>query len=852
METRACFLFPFLAVRPVVTRARGRAFALVVVFLLYISLSPPLVVSTLAREGLFTSQAPTSVDASPSPSPTAAPSSSPSAAPASDRELILVKFKGGATSAAIDAAIASLGGDSVRDLPQIRTRVIAVPASERASTHAAKYAKHASVERAAPAVQLEAAGAPNDPGYAQQWALPKIAWDAAYSTVPIVSTAAIAVLDTGIDSSHPDLLGRVLVGRSFVGGVPTVDPNGHGTAVAGIAAAKVNNLIGMAGVAYNDAPLLPVQVLHSDGTGYDSDVVAGVLWAADNGANVILMGFSSRDFSAALQDAVNYAWSKGTVLVAATGNNATSAATYPAGMANVIGVAATDRNDVVTATSNTGSAAVAAPGVDIYATRPGATYANLTGTSASAAETAGLAALLIASGKSNSAASAQIRGATDPVAGRSFGRINVLKALTTVAPPQPTPAPTPTPTPGPTPTYIPAPNPSLKLDQCANGPPSTPDPCTADTAWVTGNLGTGNSHYFEGDSVPYRISFANLSTTGTHTVTFQWDTTKSGKHAIDYVTTFNRTVTTADPCAGVTGCGSPTVFPIPPDPNFAAACPTCTQVSGNFTIYNGVITAVSAYTLTGTYSGDSSTSITVTFAATTTTPVLAWGGHIASQQDWGAGNSAVNITGSPYHMRVLAFSDGNVGNEDRSLSANAVAVKRNVVVTKNTFGGNGTFSFTLTGPGGVTMSATISTTGTTLTGSGTATFSGLAPGTYTVTEAANADFVPVGLTTCTAVVTGAGSTPCSPSFLNNARGSVVVTKNTTGGNGTFTFTLTGPGVTMSATISTTGTTLTGSGTATFSGLAPGTYTVTEAANADFVPVGSTTCTAVVTGAGSTP
>src|SRR5438309_1091052 len=150
------------------------------------------------------------------------------------------------------------------------------------------------------------------------------------------------------------------------------------------------------------------------------------------------------------------------------------------------------------------------------------------------------------------------------------------------------------------------------------------------------------------------------------------------------------------------------------------------------------------------------------------------------------------------------------------------------------------------------MSATISTTGTTLTGSGTATFSGLAPGTYTVTEAANADFVPVGLTTCTAVVTGAGSTPCTPSFVNNARGSVVVTKNTTGGNGTFSFTLTGPGVTMSATISTTGTTIAGSGTAIFTGLAPGTYTVTEAANPDFVPVGLTTCTAVVTGMGSTP
>src|SRR5256712_12518683 len=375
MEARACLLFPYLAVRPLVTRARGRAFALVVIFLLYISLSPPPLVSTLAREGLFTSLAPPSVDASASPSPTAAPTSSPSAAPtssptaapSSDRELILVKFKGGATSAAIDAAIASLGGDSVRDLPQIRTRVIAVPASERAPIHAAKYTKHASVERAAPAVQLEVAGAPNDPGYAQQWALPKIAWDTAYSTVPIVGTAMIAVLDTGIDALHPDLAGRVLPGKSFIlGGVPTVDPNGHGTALSGIAAAKVNNLVGIAGVAYNDAPLAPVQVLRSDGTGLDSDVVAGVLWAADNGAKVILMGFSSPDFSASLQDAVNYAWSKGAVLVAATGNKGSTAPSYPAGIANVIGVAATDQNDSAAANSNTGSATVTPPASAVY------------------------------------------------------------------------------------------------------------------------------------------------------------------------------------------------------------------------------------------------------------------------------------------------------------------------------------------------------------------------------------------------------------------------------------------------------------------------------------------------------
>src|SRR5439155_1461563 len=133
-----------------------------------------------------------------------------------------------------------------------------------------------------------------------------------------------------------------------------------------------------------------------------------------------------------------------------------SAPTYPAGMANVIGVAATDQTDAVAPASNTGSASVAAPGVGVYATQPGGGYASLTGSSASAAETAGLAALLVASGKNNTDASSQIRGAADPVSGQTIGRINVYSALTTVAAPQPTPTPAPTPTPGPSPTYRPA------------------------------------------------------------------------------------------------------------------------------------------------------------------------------------------------------------------------------------------------------------------------------------------------------------------------------------------------------------------------------------------------------------
>src|SRR5947209_11633499 len=218
-------------------------------------------------------------------------------------------------------------------------------------------------------------------------------------------------------------------GVSEIGGDPNTDVNGHGTEMAGIAAAAVNNATGMAGVDYANASIAPVQVLGSDGTGLDSDVVAGVLWAADNGANVVEMAFSTPTYSAALADAVSYAEGKGVVVVAATGNDGSSAATYPAGLPGVIGVASTDQNDNLASGSNTGSAAVAAPGVGIYATQSGGGYGTVTGTSPASAEVAGLAGLLLANGSSAGQVASQIKSATDPVSGQSFGRIDVAKAL---------------------------------------------------------------------------------------------------------------------------------------------------------------------------------------------------------------------------------------------------------------------------------------------------------------------------------------------------------------------------------------------------------------------------------------
>src|SRR5205814_4553362 len=129
--------------------------------------------------------------------------------------------------------------------------------------------------------------------------------------------------------------GRVAPGWSaFAGSDPATDPNGHGTALAGIAAAVTDNSAGIAGVDYAGGSVMPVQVLGADGTGQDADIIGGITWAADNGAKVILMGFSNPGFSQSLQDAVNYAWGKGAVVVAATGNAASTSPTYPAGDAN--------------------------------------------------------------------------------------------------------------------------------------------------------------------------------------------------------------------------------------------------------------------------------------------------------------------------------------------------------------------------------------------------------------------------------------------------------------------------------------------------------------------------------------
>jgi hypothetical protein len=249
-------------------------------------------------------------------------------------------------------------------------------------------------------------------------------------------------------------------------------------------------------------------------------------------------------------------------------------------------------------------------------------------------------------------------------------------------------------------------NPSANLDQCANGAIMTPVPC-AGTGWQNGNTNANNSHWYEGDSIAYRMKFSSLAPGSTHTVTIEWDTTKSGDHALDYLTSYNRSEKVGnDPCSDVVGCGSPTTFAIPADSHInLPASPDDGRWNQVFTMFNGTITSVTpTYTLTGTYSSDSSTGLTITFTAASATPVMAWGAHIGTRKDWGATYSALAITGSPYHMRLLML-DGAGGNQDRSTASSAVVFPAILTITKTVFDRNGLnligptpFNFTTTSP----------------------------------------------------------------------------------------------------------------------------------------------------------
>ncbi|WP_336787322.1 S8 family peptidase [Paenibacillus sp. MMO-177] len=237
---------------------------------------------------------------------------------------------------------------------------------------------------------------PNDALYAQyQWNLPSIETEKGWGLSKGNDQVIVATMDTGVQADHPDLKGRLMEGTNIVD--PKAAPNddvGHGTHVAGIIGATVNNGEGVAGISWYNK-IMPVKVLDSTGAGSTYSVAQGIIWATDHGAKVINMSLGNYAQAEFLHDAIKYAYDHDVVLVAASGNDNTDRPGYPAAYPEVFAVAATDASKNKASFSNYGDYIdVAAPGDSIASTYPGSQYAALSGTSMASPHVAALAGLI--------------------------------------------------------------------------------------------------------------------------------------------------------------------------------------------------------------------------------------------------------------------------------------------------------------------------------------------------------------------------------------------------------------------------------------------------------------------------
>lgn len=394
---------------------------------------------------------------------------------------ILVKFNTGTPEREQADIHRRNGGRHKETIRGIDVKVIGVPAG-REQEHVDRYKRTSKVEFAELNGVVTNANDPDDPydnttsyasskhGNVMQWGWNKIqayqAWD--QTTGSSTSPVKVAVVDTGIDNSHPDLPTVDAANqKDFVNGDNNAeDDRGHGTHVAGTIGAKTNNTTGVSGTNWN-VSLLAAKALNSSGSGSVSTVSNGITWSADQGAKAINLSLGGDSSSTTLESAVNYAWNKGAVLACSAGNSGSSTQSYPAAYTNCIAVAATDENDQKASFSNYGSSwvDVAAPGVKILSTMPDTTvtmngsgyyttYDSLNGTSMAAPHVAGLAGLVSAKGTCDGTGSAlagcvrnEIESKVDSISGTgtywSKGRINAYNSVggssTTQPPPDATP-----------------------------------------------------------------------------------------------------------------------------------------------------------------------------------------------------------------------------------------------------------------------------------------------------------------------------------------------------------------------------------------------------------------------------
>ena len=351
----------------------------------------------------------------------------------------LVKFNPNVSDQTIDTLNSTHGVSTIYTSPYAGFRRLSTPEGKTVADMVEIYQADSNVEYAEANYIAYAMKAPNDELYPLQWHLYNTSFgginvEAAW-TISTGSGAIVAILDTGIAyedysgyQQAPDLTGTFFVaGYDFVNNDehPNDDSkSGHGTHIAGTVAQSTHNGIGTAGIAYN-AYLMPVKVLDNWGAGTYADIAEGIIWATDNGAHVINLGFGGSEPSMALEEAIAYSYNRGVTLIAAAGNDGIGGVDYPAAYDDyVIAVGATRYDETLTNYSNFGlNLDLVAPGGDLDIDQNGDDYQDgilqqtykidgldtinwgysfMEGTSMAAAHVSGVAALLIANGNTTS------------------------------------------------------------------------------------------------------------------------------------------------------------------------------------------------------------------------------------------------------------------------------------------------------------------------------------------------------------------------------------------------------------------------------------------------------------------
>ena len=308
----------------------------------------------------------------------------------------IVVFKSGVSEEAKEDLVKKAGGVKIKDLSLIDGKAVFLPPKAEAAL-----ARQAGILRIDDDVIVEALvkggiaakPAPTQPSEVLPWGVNRIDADLVWG-ITTGDPIKVAIVDTGIDVKHPDLIDNLKGGVSTVGYTTSYnDDNGHGTHVAGIAAA-IDNTIGVIGVG-PQIDLYAIKVLDRRGSGYLSDVIEGLDWAIQNGMQAVNMSLGASSDVQSFHDAVIRVNQAGITQVAAAGNTG-GAVIYPAAYPEVIAVSATDNTDTVASWSSRGlEVDLAAPGVSIYSTYKGQTYKTLSGTSMAAPHVTGAAALVL-------------------------------------------------------------------------------------------------------------------------------------------------------------------------------------------------------------------------------------------------------------------------------------------------------------------------------------------------------------------------------------------------------------------------------------------------------------------------